>query len=63
MTYWSIGREDNGSLPLNILTVDDALLDWGMCDQVGAVVGAVGAVVGGAVGAVVGAVVGSAVTM
>jgi hypothetical protein len=33
MTYWSVGREDNGSLPLNILSVDDALLDWGMCDQ------------------------------
>ena len=28
MTYWSYGREDNGSLPLNILSVDDALLDW-----------------------------------
>lgn len=31
-TYWSIGREDNGSLPLDFLTVDDALLDWGMLE-------------------------------
>lgn len=31
-TYWSYAREDNGSLPLNILSVDDALLDWGLCD-------------------------------
>ena len=30
-TYWSIGREDNGSLPLNVLGVDGALLDWGKC--------------------------------
>lgn len=31
-TYWSYGREDNGSLPLNILSVDNALLEWGGCD-------------------------------
>ena len=30
-TYWSYGREDNGSLPLNILSVDEALLNWGKC--------------------------------
>jgi hypothetical protein len=30
-TYWSYGREDNGSLPLNMLAVDDALLGWGVC--------------------------------
>ena len=24
-TYWSYGREDNGSLPLDMLSVDDAL--------------------------------------
>ena len=29
---WSNGREDNGSLPLNILSVSDALLEWGVCD-------------------------------
>jgi hypothetical protein len=32
-TYWSVAREDNGSLPLNILSVDDALLDWGLCTE------------------------------
>ena len=32
-TYWSVGREDNGSLPLNILSVDEALLNFGMCDM------------------------------
>ena len=26
-TYWSYGREDNGSLPLNILSVDEALIE------------------------------------
>lgn len=31
-TYWSYGREDNGSLPLNWLSVDNALTEWGMCD-------------------------------
>lgn len=31
-TYWSYGREDNGSLALNFLSVDEALLEWGMCD-------------------------------
>ena len=30
-TYWSYGREDNGSLPLNWLSVDAALLEWGQC--------------------------------
>ena len=30
-TYWSYGREDNGSLPLDTLSTDDALLDWGVC--------------------------------
>lgn len=30
-TYWSYGREDNGSLPLNWLSVDVALLEWGEC--------------------------------
>jgi hypothetical protein len=30
-TYWSIGREDNGSLPLNILSVEEANLEWGLC--------------------------------
>eukprot|EP00039_Didymoeca_costata_P008920 m.118671 g.118671 ORF g.118671 m.118671 type:complete len:968 (-) comp14284_c0_seq3:101-3004(-) len=32
-TYWSYGREDNGSLPLNWLSVDAALVDWGFCDS------------------------------
>jgi len=31
-TYWSVAREDNGSLPLNVLTVDEALMNWGLCD-------------------------------
>lgn len=31
-TYWSYGREDNGSLPLDMLSVDDALISWGICD-------------------------------
>merc|ERR1712166_1663240 len=31
-TYWSIGREDNGSLPLNILSVEEANLEWGLCN-------------------------------
>lgn len=31
-TYWSYGREDNGSLPLNVLSVDSALLEWGACE-------------------------------
>jgi hypothetical protein len=30
-TYWSYGREDNGSLPLDTLSTDDALLEWGVC--------------------------------
>lgn len=30
-TYWSVGREDNGSLPLDMLSVDEALLEWGVC--------------------------------
>ena len=30
-TYWSYGREDNGSLPLNWLSVDEALVEWGAC--------------------------------
>ena len=30
-TYWSYGREDNGSLPVIVLSVDEALLEWGMC--------------------------------
>lgn len=38
-TYWSYGREDNGSLPLNWLTTDHALLDWGLWDLVAAHVG------------------------
>jgi hypothetical protein len=33
MTYWSIAREDNGSLPLNILSVADAMLDWNLCSD------------------------------
>ena len=33
-TYWSYGREDNGSLPLDMLSVDEALLGWGMCSTV-----------------------------
>ena len=31
-TYWSVSREDNGSLPLNWLSTDEALLEWGICD-------------------------------
>jgi hypothetical protein len=31
-TYWSIGREDNGSLPLNVLSVEEANLEWGLCN-------------------------------
>jgi len=31
-TYWSIGREDNGSLPLNVLSVEEANLQWGLCE-------------------------------
>jgi hypothetical protein len=31
-TYWSYGREDNGSLPLDMLSVDEALVSWGMCE-------------------------------
>lgn len=30
-TYWSIAREDNGSLPLNVLSVEEANLEWGLC--------------------------------
>ena len=30
-TYWSYGREDNGSLALTFLATDEALLEWGMC--------------------------------
>ena len=30
--YWSYGRQDNGSLALIPTTVDDALLDFGLCD-------------------------------
>ena len=30
-TYWSYGREDNGSLPLDVLEPDAALLEWGQC--------------------------------
>ena len=30
-TYWSVAREDNGSLPLNVLSVDEAMLNFGMC--------------------------------
>eukprot|EP01052_Picozoa_sp_SAG31_P045023 SAG31_NODE_8068_length_1529_cov_1.413287_1_plen_470_part_01 len=30
--YWSVDRQDNGSLALIPTTVDDALLDWGLCD-------------------------------
>lgn len=26
------GREDNGSLPLDLIPIDNALLSWGMCD-------------------------------
>ena len=33
-TYWSYGREDNGTLPLILLSVDEALLNWGVCDLV-----------------------------
>ena len=29
-TYWSYGREDNGSLPLDMLSVDDALISFGV---------------------------------
>ena len=38
-TYWSYGKTDNGSLPFNILTVGDALLDWNLCDLALRVVG------------------------
>ena len=31
-TYWSYGREDNGSLILNNIAVDGALLSWGKCN-------------------------------
>eukprot|EP01047_Picozoa_sp_COSAG01_P035444 COSAG01_NODE_2720_length_7187_cov_3.163516_4_plen_860_part_00 len=30
--YWSVARQDNGSLALIPTTVDDALLDYGLCD-------------------------------
>lgn len=30
--YWSYGRQDNGSLALIPITVEDALLDYGLCD-------------------------------
>ena len=30
--YWSVDRQDNGSLALIPTTVDDALLDWGVCE-------------------------------
>ena len=33
-TYWSYGREDNGTLPLILLSVDEALLNWGLCELV-----------------------------
>ena len=32
-TYWSVAREDNGSLPLNVLSVDEAMLNFGMCEM------------------------------
>ena len=31
-TYWSYGREDNGSLPLDLIPIDNALMAWGVCD-------------------------------
>ena len=31
-TYWSYGREDNGSLPLDLIPIDNALMSWGVCD-------------------------------
>lgn len=30
-SFWGVNREDNGSLPFNILSVGDAMLDWGLC--------------------------------
>jgi len=33
------GREDNGSLPLDILPIDNALMSWGMCDTAFAHIG------------------------
>lgn len=30
--YWSVDRQDNGSLALIPTTVDDALLDYGLCE-------------------------------
>lgn len=38
-TYWSYGREDNGSLPLDMLSVDDALISFGICETVLAHIG------------------------
>ena len=38
-SYWSISREDNGSLPLVWLAADEALLEWGAC---GAALGHIG---------------------
>jgi len=38
-SYWSISREDNGSLPLTWLAADEALLEWGAC---GAALGHIG---------------------
>jgi len=32
LPYWSVARQDNGSLALIPTTVDDALLDFGLCD-------------------------------
>jgi hypothetical protein len=32
-TYWSYGREDNGSLVLDITSVDGSLLGWGKCKK------------------------------
>lgn len=33
--YWSINRNDNGSLPLTTFALDRALLEWGLIDEAG----------------------------
>ena len=37
--YWSYGRQDNGSLAMIPITVEDALLDYGLCDTARAHIG------------------------
>ena len=37
--YWSVGAQDNGSLAMVPICVEDALLDWGLCDTAVAHIG------------------------